>query len=280
MHPILFRIGAFEVRSFGLLMVVAVVTALWMGIRRAPRFGIPSSRITDLAFWLVMMGVLGSRVAFIAQEWPYYSRHLDEVLSLRFEGLTSFGGIIFGFVTLWVWCRNSHFSLWSVADVMGIPFLIAAAIGRMGCLFNGCCYGGVTSSPIGVHIEGLVGPRQPVQLYDALMLCVGAAILILLERRQRTHGFIIGGTFLVYGLSRAIYEIWRAGISSTYWGSLPITQAQAMALALALVGATIMWVRGGKSVEDQCDSKPQYNDEPGMNDNPHPEVSDAGASSV
>jgi len=242
MYPVLFRIGGFEVRAFGAVMVVAVVVALWLAMRRARRWGLPTGAIPDLAFWTVLVGVVGSRVAYIVQEWAYYSQHPENIWTLKFEGLTSFGGVIGGLIAMAIWARLRKVSLLALLDVASVPFLVAHSVGRVGCLLNGCCYGGPTDSFLGVHFHGLDEARHPAQLYDSLM-CLAAAWLISATERR---GLMVGRSFslalVAYGLSRFIYEFWRAGESSTYWGALPITQAQAAALVMCVLGLVGLWI--------------------------------------
>ncbi len=98
MHPELFRLGSFPVRSYGVLLVIGVVIAVAVARSRAPRYGIEPDKIWDSAFWLVLAGILGARLTYIVQHWTYFQSHPAELWTLRFEGLTSFGGILFGFL--------------------------------------------------------------------------------------------------------------------------------------------------------------------------------------
>jgi phosphatidylglycerol:prolipoprotein diacylglycerol transferase len=249
MYPILFKSGDFELRTFGLLMVVGFLVAiLWVG-RRASQRGIPKDQVIDISFWTLLAGILGARIGYILQEWPYYRTRLGEVFSIKFEGLTSFGGFILGGLVVLLWSRKNRMPTVQILDLIALPALAAHAIGRIGCFFNGCCYGVPCPPPLGVHFHGLIGTHHPAQLYDMAMTVVGVLALSRLERRPSwLPGYSIAGFFIVYGVSRFIYEFWRAGspaevqagiASSTYWGSLPITEAQAMAGGFVLLGLAI-----------------------------------------
>jgi prolipoprotein diacylglyceryltransferase len=84
--------------------------------------------------------------------------------------------------------------------------------------------------------------RHPAQLYDSIMCLVAAWFISLAERRAIVVGRSFSLSLMAYGLSRFIYEFWRAGESSTYWGALPITQAQAAALVLVVCGLIALWI--------------------------------------
>lgn len=261
MYPVLFKIGDFEVRTFGVALVVAFLVALASARRRAAARGLDPGRIVDIGVVMLFAGILGARLLFIAQEWATYSQHPERLLTFRFDGLTSYGGLIGGLVALAIWAKRAQIPMRNLLDVFAVPFLIGSALGRVGCFFNACCYGVPTDPPLGQHFHGLPGTHHPAQLYDMAMLLVGAWWLTRYERtRTLAGGQSIALAFALYGASRFAYEFWRAGTveqvrqgiaSSTYWGSLPITEAQAMALAMVVGGlAASVWLGRRSSTLD------------------------------
>jgi phosphatidylglycerol:prolipoprotein diacylglycerol transferase len=260
MHPILFKIGTFEVHSFGVMMVLAFIAAIAVAQWRSAKYGLNRNQVGDVAFWALIAGVIGARVAFIAQELPYYTSHPSELLSIQFRGLTSFGGLIFGVIAVLVWARVHKVGVWKLLDLVAPAFVIGHAIGRIGCLLNGCCFGGACPSylPWGIHVEGSSVLHHPAQAYDTLMNLAVFGILIWRERRGLAWGQLAGLALTLHGITRIVYEFWRGGTdaqvdageaSSTYWGNLPfthieVTQAQAMAAVLVVAGIAIYYVCG------------------------------------
>ena len=253
MHPILFKIGTFEVRSFGVAMIVAFMLSVWLAQSRAPKFGITKSQIGDMAFWSILAGVFGARFLFIVQEWSYFAAHPDKLFTLKFEGLTSFGGLIFGVGAALIWAKKKGIPTRNLLDAVAPAFLVGHLIGRIGCLFNGCCFGGVcpTGTFGGVHVDGDSFLHYPAQAYDTAMNLLALGIVLFVERRVRFRpGQVTGLVIALHGLARFVYEFWRAGTdeqvrqglaSSTYWFTkpFPITQAQAMAAVLILIGGAM-----------------------------------------
>ena len=260
MHPILFTFGPFhiggstlgpiQVHSFSVMLILAFVGGLWLARRRSAKFGFDPAKVSDVSMVVLFAGVIGARVLFILQELPYYLQHRDELFSLQFQGLTSFGALLFGLgVYAWfAWRQKRAFR--DVLDLVAPSALLGHAIGRIGCLLNGCCYGVVTTSKIGVHIDDTNILHVPAQLFDSLMAFAAVGILLAIERRGLQRGQSFSLFLILYGGTRFIYEFWRAGTveqvnagiaSSTYWGNLPITQAQAVA-ALMVLGGTVMFL--------------------------------------
>jgi len=250
MHPILFHLGSYPVRSFGVMILIAFLAGVWLVRRRAAKFGFEPAQVTDLSFSVLIAGVLGARIVFILQELPYYLQHKDKLFSLQFEGLTSFGGVLFGVAVVlwWAWRRKQ--SIGRLTDLFAPGFLLGHIFGRIGCFLNGCCYGGVCDSrvPWATHFETTPGLHHPAQIYDALMNLAALGLLLLFEKRGFRPGQGAGAFLMLHGLTRFIYEFWRAGTpaqvdqglaSSTYWGSLPITEAQATAAVMIVIGLVV-----------------------------------------
>lgn len=247
MHRTLFEIGGFRVPSFGVMVMLGFLAALWLSRRRAPRFGVTADQISDVAFWGLAGGILGARLGFIVQELDYYREHPNELLSLQFDGLTSFGGVILAIVVLILMSRRLRQPPLLIMDVLAPGFLLGNVFGRIGCLLNGCCYGGHCDLPWAIPVQGMPGLYHPAQVYDALMnLAFLAFFFLVLDRRPLRIGQSTGFILIAYGVSRFLYEFWRAGTTSTTIAGLPITEAQVAALLVATAGA-ILWARGSKS---------------------------------
>jgi phosphatidylglycerol---prolipoprotein diacylglyceryl transferase len=265
MYRVLFHIGSFPVHTYGVILIIAFLVALIVARKRATRYGLNPNKLSDMSFLLLIAGVLGARIMYLIQEPPADPK---EYFSLQFAGLTSFGGLIGGAIALVWWCVRYKTSIRTVLDVMGPPLLIGHAIGRVGCLLNGCCFGGVCPPglPWGIHVGSSDYLFHPAQIYDSLMNLAGLAILLLIEKRGVLKlGQVFSLAIVFHGISRFIYEFWRAGTeaqvkaelaSSTYWGSLPITQAQAAAAAIVLLGVALFVVYARKAKREEAAPPP------------------------
>lgn len=246
MHPILFHIGSFPVRSYGVILMIGVLVALWFARKRAPKFGVSPDDLLDSLFWMVIPGILGARLVYIAQNFKEMAAQ-GQLFTLQFNGLTSFGGMIFGFIGLLAYAKFKKKPLMPMLDTVGVPVLVAHAIGRIACLLNGCCFGWPGEAWYCVPVEGLHGHYLPAQLLDTIMCLVFAGILMLIERRKWANGVSFSFTIIAYGVSRFIYEFWRAGKEvNGKWvadsmGSLPITRAQFTAIILVIIGLALYY---------------------------------------
>lgn len=224
------------------MMVIAFLAALALATKRAPKFGVDPKKLSDVTFWAILTGILGARIFFIIQDIPYYLKHRSELFSLQFQGLTSFGGFIVGGVVAAYVCKKKGIPILPFLDLIAPAFLVGHAIGRIGCLLNGCCHGQPVgeSFPFRVWSSEINAYCQPAQIYDSLMNVAALGLVLWMERKSPKAGYTTGLVLALHGLARFIYEFFRAGSSSTTIGNLPFTDGHVMALVIIAVGAVFM----------------------------------------
>ena len=245
MHPILFKLGSLDVHTFGVVLVIAFFASIALARGRASRYGVDREALTDVAFWTILAGVFGARALFIAQEWGYFTSHPRELFSLKFEGLTSFGGLFAGAGMAVFMARKRGIPVWKILDLFAPAFLLAHAIGRIGCLFNGCCTGQACDPALWYAVRGADDGlfHFPAQAVDSAMN-FGALFLILgLEKRQLRPLAVTGLVLVLHGLARFVYEFFRAGASSTIMfraAGIGFTEAHVVALLVSLAGLGLL----------------------------------------
>ena len=155
MLPELFRVPGLglPVHTYGVLIVIGFLSALFVGARQARRYGKYEEDFLDFAFWALLGGVLGARILFILVEWEdYFVKHpwteikqlgisIPSVFALWQGGLVFWGAIIGGFVSLalFVYKRNIPLLIFADFAFLGVP--LAQVFGRFGCVAAGCCWG-------------------------------------------------------------------------------------------------------------------------------------------
>jgi phosphatidylglycerol:prolipoprotein diacylglycerol transferase len=139
--PVAFTIGALTVRWYGVMVAVAVVSALAITLREAKRLSL-SQDIYALFLWGIIGGFVGGRLAHVIDYWDYYIANPRELIG--FAGLALYGTIIGVIVAVWIYMRVRRVpfpSLAGMGDAAAVGVPVAQAIGRVGCTINGCCYG-------------------------------------------------------------------------------------------------------------------------------------------
>jgi phosphatidylglycerol---prolipoprotein diacylglyceryl transferase len=166
MHPILFEFGPLTLRSYGALMALSFVLGITLALRLNRRAGRPDEPMLDLAT-VIMLGAV---------------------------------------VAAYGWLRWKKLPIWAYGDVVAPGLALGQVTGRLGCWFNGCCYGhehpvyGVVFPSLGDNV-----PHLPVMLYEAAFCLLLAGALYAFWGKRRFDGQV----FALYGLA---YAAWRFGI--------------------------------------------------------------------
>jgi phosphatidylglycerol:prolipoprotein diacylglycerol transferase len=195
MYPEICKIGPLTIYSYGLMLIVAFGVSLFLALQEAKRENFDSEVIFNLAFAVFIFGVLGARIFYVVENLKYYLSNPLEVIMLQRGGLSWFGGFILGASYGILYLRARRLSVYKTLDLI-IPFLaLGQAIGRIGCLLNGCCFG--RSSPI------------PIQMYSSLALLLIFYLLRLKQEKMHKEGELLFTYIFLYSLKRFFIEFWR-----------------------------------------------------------------------
>jgi phosphatidylglycerol---prolipoprotein diacylglyceryl transferase len=146
------------IRGYGVMMLLAVVAGTLLSAWRAKRVGVDPDLIFSLAFWMMVPGIIGARAFYIIHFWseyrPYYTEPggslgllLGHVINLAQGGLVVYGAFFGGMAGLIAFTRKHRLPLLALCDLIGPSMILGLAIGRIGCLMNGCCFGAVCDRP-------------------------------------------------------------------------------------------------------------------------------------
>ncbi len=159
--------GGLPIRGYGLMLVIAAGSGLAMATYRARQVGLHPDIIVSLAFWMFVLGIVGGRVFYVVQKWEsqFASLSLRDALidAVKYAngGLVVYGALIGASLAFVIFVRRHRLPLLPLADVIAPSLAVGLAFGRIGCLLHGCCYGGVTDSPLGVSF-----PRDGQPIYS------------------------------------------------------------------------------------------------------------------
>ncbi len=246
MHPILFHVGALTVHTYGVMLMLSFVAGLWRMVivarrKRAenPTYPVTPEAALDVGIWVMLGIVIGARLLFVLVDWSDYKAHPLTALQFWEGGLSFHGGFFGVLLALALFCRKHRIPFLVLGDLLAPSAMLGYAIGRVGCFFNGCCYGAPTHLPWGVRFfdDGhWTVPSHPTQLYSTALSLIFFAVLVRMERRQQFVGQIGFWYVLLSAIERFTMEIWRAGVTSTVV-ALGLTDVQWLCITMAVVAA-------------------------------------------
>ncbi|KKM11272.1 hypothetical protein SY88_09375 [Clostridiales bacterium PH28_bin88] len=233
MQRILFHLGPIHVNTFGLMIALGFLAALWVARREATRKGIGEERVTDFAIYALLAGIVGARLGYVFFYAPqYYLRNPLEILFIHQGGMSIHGAVIGG-VLVGIWYVRKHkLSFWKLADTLAPSLVLGEAIGRIGCDIFGKPM--ATAFPWGVTVNGQL--LHPAQVYEFLL----DYLVFFLLWRKRQHIKYDGQLFLTYVILyagvRGIVEFFRT--NPVVYG--PVSIAHVLSLAFIMIGLIAM----------------------------------------
>lgn len=135
------------VRGYGMFLMLAGVFSVSLAVWRAGRAGLGGDSVLRLVPWTFGGGLLGARLFYVIQYHddflrPTWGQTLGAMAALTQGGLVVYGGFIGGFLASAWAIRRYQLPLWRLGDVIVPCVFVGLFFGRLGCLMNGCCYGG------------------------------------------------------------------------------------------------------------------------------------------
>lgn len=251
MHPVLLKLGPLTIHTYGFLIAIGFFLGLATVRRLAPRSGIDAEKAVDATFWLMVVGFVGARALFVVTRWSDYMADPISIFKIWEGGLVFFGGPMLAIPWGIWWFRRNRIPFWKASDVILPALVIGHALGRLGCLAAGCCYGRPTESGWGLRLHSeLVEPAlrgvllHPVQLYESAALFVLFGGLLWLHRHRKFDGQVGITYLLAYPVIRSIVETFRGDavrgfvidglLSTSQFISILFIAAGSWALALRL----------------------------------------------
>lgn len=242
-NPTIFHLGFYELRWYGVMVVLAVIAILGISWREAKRVGIQEDHIFSLGVWAIISGVVFSRVVHLIDHWQYYLENPSQILN--FEGLGVYGAVIGIIIAVVIYCRVHKLSVWLMGDIIAPGALVGMAIGRVGCIINGCCYGLPTTLPWAIiyvnpnSYAPLGIPLHPTQVYHIIWNMAAFGVIWSLRRRMKPEGALFFLYLALYAAGDLIVRFFREGEPFLFG----IQQAQLIGIIILLVTVPVLIFR-------------------------------------
>jgi phosphatidylglycerol---prolipoprotein diacylglyceryl transferase len=253
MHPILIKIGSFQLPTYGLLLALALLTAIVTADRLGRREGFDGARMLDFSTWIIVVGLLGAKVLMIISDWGFYRHDPGEIFSwntLEAGGVFYGGFIASALFAIW-YVRTYQLPPLKMFDIYAPAVALAQSVGRLGCFSAGCDYGTKTTSILGVvftnpyshEVTGVpLNTRiHPTQLYESLATLVIGLILLWRFGRKKRDGEIFLIYLVLYAVARFLLEFLRGDEDRGFVFHHLLSTSQFIAI-VALVVAIGLWL--------------------------------------
>ena len=261
--PIIFTIGGFSLRWYGVIVMVGVIVGSLLVERKLKQHGENSEAIWDALIWVLPAGIIGARLWYVVNATlggdSRFANDPVEIVRVWNGGLHIFGGLLLGAAALLMYLRQKKLDPWLFLDAAGPAMLIGQGIGRIANFINQELYGPPTDSPWGIPISAqhrlpayqdlLKYPVEttrfhPTFAYEMLWNFAAAGLLLWLSRRYKEElkpGTIFAGWLLLAGLGRTWIEFFRPDQPKI--GDSMVSYSMIVAALMAIVGALLLMAR-------------------------------------
>jgi phosphatidylglycerol:prolipoprotein diacylglycerol transferase len=248
--------------GYGVMMFVGFSAATWLAARRVRTIGQPPDVIWDMMMWVLIPGLIGARLTYLAQNWDRVllnkngAQALVALFALWDGGIVFYGGVIGGIVGVVIYCRRRGINPIAMFDVIAPSLFIGEGFGRIGCFLYGCCYGRACELPWAVQFprdsltfkllveRGTVAADapatialHPTQIYSSVAAFALAGILAWYFRRRSFDGAVIALAWILYPVNRYILETFRDDEPGRLGTDFTFSQLVSIALLISGIGA-------------------------------------------
>jgi phosphatidylglycerol---prolipoprotein diacylglyceryl transferase len=251
MHPVLLKIGPIAIYTYGFFVALGFVAGLSIAKMEAIRLERDPGPVTDLCFYILLSAMVGARLFYMAVNPGMFLDNPLEIFKIWNGGLVFYGGFIASVIVAIVYLKKRRLPLWETADVLAPGLAAGHVLGRMGCFFAGCCYGKTCDLPWAVtfshplSLAPLGIPLHPSQLYEVLNNLVIFSVLWWFRRRKTFDGQVFWVYLLLYGITRAVLEIFRGDPRGVFLND-HLSVSQIIGIALALIAMAMLKYRPGR----------------------------------
>lgn len=242
MSPVI-DLGIISIHWYSVMILLGIVIGGRLAIIEGKKWNVPEDFMFNLLFFTILFGVIGARIYFVIFNFDYYSENLLEIFMIWNGGLAIHGGIIFGLLTILIYCHKYKANTFRILDIIVVSLLLAQALGRWGNFFNGEAHGPETTLAFlqslhlpsfiidGMYINGTY--YIPTFLFESVWCLLGFIVLLVFRRRS----------FVKIGQVTSLYLVWY-GIGRFFIESLRTDSLMFMDFKMAQIISILMIISG------------------------------------
>lgn len=259
MFPEIVKIGPIVISSYGVMLALSFFFGLLVVYRRARNAGIDPDFVLNLAFAVMITGVIGSRLFYCFYHWPDFSDNLLDMFNpfgssegFGIAGLNVYGGFVVAFLVAVLYCRIKKQSIPAIFDLFAPAIGLGIFLTRIGCFLNGCCFGKECHLPWAIHFpersipHSFLGdvPIHPAQLYSSLYGLLLFLLLSYVEKKKKFLGLTFSLFLMIEAFFRYVIENIRFYEEQMHVMLLGIdfTYNHVLAIILFIVGAALLLI--------------------------------------
>lgn len=181
---------------------------------------ITTDNICDLAFVLIVCGLLCARLYYVILDFDYFTKNPSEIFAIWNGGISIQGAILGGIIAGYYFLKSAGLSFFRYADLFCFGLITGQIIGRWGNFFNAEAFGLPTTLPWGQYIPYTLRPEEyknfdyfhPTFLYESILnfiLLISLFLYLNKKGENRKNGMIFCLYLIGYSIIRILVETIR-----------------------------------------------------------------------
>lgn len=230
------NIFGFEVASYGLIIFIGIIIGGIIAIQYFSKFNELKKDDVLFAILYAVIGVgIGAKLLYILTNIPflienYQTLDLWDTLMQMFKGgFVFYGGLLGGILGVYIYAKQFKISFKSLLLTLLPVVPLIHAIGRIGCLCAGCCYG-MEYDGFGAIVfhNSVLAPNNvplfPMQIVEAICNLIIFIILLCTYKKFLGTYKTLGLYLILYSIVRFILEFFRGDLIRGIYFSLSTSQ--------------------------------------------------------
>lgn len=246
MYPLLFSLGPLHIYSLGLFLIVSWCVFSFLFWKALREQAVADDSIFDLTFFATVASFLGARILYVLLYPDSFIADPLKIPALWIApGLSLYGGLIGGFVSLFLTAKKREIRVSIVLDAIAQSLPFALSIGFFGALLDGGAIGSASSLPWAIYYAGFPESRHPIQLYEIIGIIAIAVVLLFLRRHKTALAWSAGtaGCIFIGFFAVLLFVVEFFAESRIYWWHLH--PQQWISVIVFAEAAGVLVVRGG-----------------------------------
>lgn len=199
MLPVFLDLGVIKIYTFGVFLILAFFWASYLLWRNFRLTVYKEDDIFDTLFATIGGAIVGGRLLYVILNFSDFGLNILKILLINgYPGISIYGAIIGGLVTLALMLSSKKIHFFDVIDYYIAPLFVGMGFGKVGSFFSGAEVGTKTRFPLSIHYAGFGDLRHLTAFYEGLLFFVGAFIAYRLLFAIRREEYKKGLTFYVF----------------------------------------------------------------------------------
>ncbi len=218
MYPVLLTLFGYQITSFGVFLILGIISALFVLWRLARVYEIDAEKVLDIFFITTVFSFVGARLFYVGTNLGSFDSLTKMVMFFKYSGLSFWGALITGIIVLRLITPKFKLNIWQIADLGIVATFMIISFMSFGCLFGGCQYGLPYDGWFSVTQFGLPGSRFPLQLLESGLYLLGFIYLWHSSLRFHFNGRIAAIGIILLALLKLALEPLRGDPKQYFYG--------------------------------------------------------------